>query len=115
VSDLDHGHNDARHNWQSPFQFELNGGLGVEITATTTSARVELVGEGFTISVVNDGDVSVSLALGDDTVVATTAHKRILAGIDTVFTLRPESNITHAAVICRTGTTNVQITRGNGG
>jgi hypothetical protein len=121
MSDLDRGHRDARTNWRTPFQFEpTNGGLGILLNASTTSQSASLVGDGFTIVATNDGYYAAHLALGDDTVVATTAHMILLPGVTQCFTLKPEDQITHAAVITRasedeeTPTTAVQITRGNG-
>lgn len=116
MSDLARGQNDARSAWLSPFQFEpSNGGLGVELDVTSTSQRVELVGNGFTIMVTNDGPSSAHMALGDGNVEATDAHL-LLIPASQCFTLKPEDQITHVALKTRDGATAfVQITRGNGG
>lgn len=115
MSDLERGHGDARNNWRSPFQFEpSNGGLGIQFTASGDSQRAALVGEGFTIMVTVEGENAVHLALGDDTIEAISAYMLCIPGSQ-CFTLKPEDRVTHAAVITRTGTAFIQITRGNGG
>jgi hypothetical protein len=123
MSDLDRGHRDARNDWRTPFQFEpTNGGLGIFFSVTTTSQRAALIGDGFTIMVTNDGYYSAHLALGDETVVATSAHMILLPGVTQCLTLKPEDAVTHAAVITRAAedeeeeepSTSIQITRGNG-
>lgn len=116
MSDLSRGHHDAHTAWSSPFQFEpSNGGLGIAFTVTTTSQSAALVGSGFTLMVTNDGPVRAHLALGGSNVTATTAYMVLLPGTSQCFTIKPDDNITYAAVITSAGETFVQITRGNGG
>lgn len=116
MSDLSRGHNDAHSAWLSPFQFEpSNGGLGIAFTVTTTSQRAALIGAGYTLMVTNDGPVRAHLALGGSSVIATTSYMALLPGTSQCFTIKPDDSITHAAVITASGSTSVQITRGNGG
>lgn len=108
----------ARATWITPYAFEpSNGGLGINMDATSasgSSSRKALVGSGFIICVSNEGEVGAFLALGDSSVTATTNHLYLQPGNTQVFALSESTGATHAAVITRSGATNIQITRGFG-
>lgn len=105
----------ARADWTTPYAFEpSNGGLGINLAATSSSSRAALLGSGFIICVSNEGDVGAFLALGDSSVTATTNHQYLQPGTTQVFALSEITGATHAAVITRSGSTNIQITRGFG-
>lgn len=104
---------EARQAFVSYYPFELaNGGLGISLSATTSSSRAALVGDGRQVLVTNTGNVEAYVFFGDVTAVATTACVTILPGIP--YTLTIPVDATHAACITASGTTTVQITRGYG-
>jgi hypothetical protein len=109
--------NEARAAFLSQFPFELiDGGLGVSLALTTTSgtsSRTELPAiDGFQVLITNYGSVACHLRFGSSSVVATTACVCILPGIP--YTLTIDDDATHVAGITASGTTDVQICRGNG-
>lgn len=108
----------ARATWVTPYAFEPSGGgLGINMAATTTSgtsSRTALVGSGNVICVSNEGLVGAFLALGDSSVTATTSCLYLQPGTTQTFALSEIATPTHAAVITRSSSTNIQITRGYG-
>lgn len=110
----------ARSYWITPFAFQPSGGgLGVSLALTTTSgssSRTALVGIGNTFAISNTGDVWAHVALGDSSVVATTAYMPIPPGTTVTISLNDdrETAWTHVAGITASGTTTIQISRGFG-
>lgn len=109
----------ARAYWITPYAFEPSGGgLGVSLacgTATGTSSRTALVGEGNSFVISNKGAVWVHVAFGNSSVVATTAYLAIPPCTTTTISLVARADEwTHVAGITASGTTTIQITRGFG-
>lgn len=78
----------ARANWSSRYPFEpYQGGLGVSLSCTTSTARVALVGNlagtdqsDNVVVIFNTGDVFAFVRLGDASVGATTACMAVPPG-----------------------------------
>lgn len=109
---------EARNAYISQFAFELvDGGLGISLvdlttTSGTTSRTALPVLDGYQVLIQNIGAWPAHLRFGASNVVATTACVVIFPGIP--YTLTIDEDATHVAGITTTGTTTVQITRGNG-
>jgi|GEM_PF-4557133 len=108
--------NQARSYWISDYPFEMpNGGLGVSLACTTTSARTALVGEGNTFCISNVGDLWGHIRFGNSSVEATTACFAVPPGTSITLSLNArDAEWTHVAGITASGTTTIQITRGFG-
>lgn len=103
-----------------PFSFlPFSGGLGKRIALTTTSARAEIPGTQATgnerILVTNGGAVSAFIRMGQANVIATLDCLEILPGITVSFTVPGVAPTgLYVAGITESGTTNIQITAGQG-
>jgi hypothetical protein len=108
----------AKNAWTTPYAFEsMNGGLGRRLTpgtGTGTSSRVTLLGEGNALSLHNKGSVTVYVAWGNSSVVATTAHWGVDPGVKEVVSLPKDGSATHVAAITDTGESVVLVHRGYG-
>lgn len=109
---------EAKNAWTSAYPFEsLTSGLGVRLSCTTTSgttSRTALVGTGNMMILTNEGDVTVYVAWGTSSVVATTSYYPILAGTKEAVSLPADDSATHIAAITATGTATLFAHKGFG-
>ena len=109
---------DAGSAWVSGFPFLIkNGGIGATAACTSssgTSSRTALVGEGNVLMLTNDGDVTIYVAWGSSSIVATTAFFPLLAGTKEPVSIPEGETITHFAGITAAGTSTLVVQRGYG-
>jgi len=112
-------------SWTLLFPFQpYNGGEGVSLPCTVSTARVALVGEFGAAAddkvniavIVNTGSVPAFVRFGDVTVVATTASMAVPAGAAVTCTIpgANDAETTYLAGITSAGSTTLQITTGFG-
>lgn len=105
----------ARATWTSPYPFELlNGGLGLSLSCTGTSARAALVGEGNAIVITNTSAYWVWVAFGTSSVVATASYFPIPPGTQLTVMLAQGDTSTHVAGITGGATATINVHRGHG-
>jgi len=101
----------------------FEGGVGAEINATSTTARVQIPGtqaaatpDRLRVLVTNDGLVSASIRMGQANVEATSSCQRIMPGTQVLLTppVVSPSPVWLAAICPSGGTVNLQITAGFG-
>lgn len=100
----------------------INGGEGVRVSVSTTSARAAIPGtqavsspDRLRILVTNSNDFPVSILMGQDSVTATLHCQEVLPGTQPLFTppfVAPDA--VWIAVICEAGTGHIQVTAGYG-
>lgn len=93
-----------------------NGAVGVSLSATSTSSRAAIVGNGDTLVVSNPGDKWAYLVLGNSTVTATTSGYPIPPGTQQDFLLDDGAAYATApyaaAITSGSDTTTVLVHRG---
>ena len=105
----------------SAFQ-PFEGGQGVRISVSTTSARGQIPGtqavdnpDRLRVLVSNNNPFAVSILMGQDNVTATLHCQEVLPGTQPIFTppvVRPDA--VWIAVISEAGTGHIQVTAGYG-
>ena len=99
---------DAQQSWTTPLGFiSRNNFLGVRLSATTTSSRAQLVGNGISLILTNPGTVEAYVTCGGASVVATTAHFPVLAGQQTTLSIPNDGSVTFVAAITASGSTPI--------
>lgn len=108
----------AHGAWSTPYAFEpTNGGRGVALACTGSSARVALPtgGEGNALCVTNKNADTVYVLFGNSAITATTAEGfEILPGTKEVINIPEKENWTHVAGITDGSSMTIKIHRGFG-